>query len=126
MEGCDVGSESRESRTEGAIRLAVKGATQEQLARGIAIARQIFDDLHVEPGRAGACIVAISAYSLDSTLPAPDDDMLSAAAAVTTALEAALRATGGDREHGDYLAALPDPRLLEAFPTLLAYRDKYG
>ena len=126
MEGCDEWWDFRESRTEGAIKLAVKGATQEQLALGIAVARKVFADLNVEPGRAGACRVAISAYSLDSTLPAPDDEVLKAAAAVTAALEEAVSAAGGDQQRGDYLAALYDSDILEAFPTLRAYRDKYG
>jgi hypothetical protein len=126
MEGSDDWLELRESRTEGAIKLAVKGATQEQLALGIAAAREVFAGLGVEPGRVGACCVAISAYSLDSTLPAPDDEMLKAAAAESAALAAALSAAGGDRKRGDYLAALSDPSLMETLPTLRAYRDKYG
>ena len=126
MEGCDDWLEYRESRTEGAIKLAVKGATQEQLALGIAAAREVFAGLGVAPGRVGACSVAISAYSLDSTLPPPDDEMLKAATAESVALAAALSAAGGDRKRGDYLAALSDPSLMETLPTLRAYREKYG
>lgn len=55
-------SEFPSGRREGPLELRVWDATDDQLALGLATAREIFQARGVSPDRAGVCSVAVSAY----------------------------------------------------------------
>jgi hypothetical protein len=103
MDGCEH-DKVPETRTEGRITLAVYGAMQEALARGLAAARKIFDNNDVMPSQAGVRNMAVQVFKFDPTLRAPDDEVLSAAAAFVAAGEAAVRIAEGTHDQGDHMA----------------------
>lgn len=118
------------SRREGVIELRLRDASQEQMARGISAAREIFKRADVSPLHASICHAAILAHEFDATLPAPDGEIVAGAVAYERACDAAVRAAGGVLAHGDELnidqgSKLEAERLWSAVPTLRLYRARY-
>ena len=115
-------------RRDGQLELRVWDATEDQLALGLAAAREIFQARSVSPDRAGVCSVAVSAYAADPSLPEPDAQVRKAAAAFDEAADAAIRAAGGALDSNNELSASqwPDGRpLWNTLPTLRAWRVKH-
>ena len=125
MERGDDWPDFRATRVEDGIKLVVKGATQDQLAHGIAVARKALQDRGVGLGLAGACHIALMSWQLDPTVPEPDEQVRMAALAVAVAKQLAVKAAGGSLERGDYLAVVDDS-MVNVVPTIHAYRDKHG
>ena len=118
------------SRREGIIELRLRGASQEQMALGIAAAREVFNAADVSPVHASICHAAILAHEFDPALPVPDAEILAGAVAYERACDAAVRAAGGVLAHGDELhidqgSDLQAERLWSAVPTLRLYRARY-
>ena len=115
-------------RAEGPLELRVRGATQQQLADGLAQARAVLERRGISAGRAVVCHSAITAFQLDPTLPEPDADTVAGAQACREAYIAAVTAAGGDLESDDDALAFDqgdDGRpLWNSIPTLRAYRDR--
>ena len=115
-------------RAEGSLELRVWGATQEQLADGLAAARAVLERRGLTAGRAIVCQSALTAYEFDSTLPQPDAETEAGAQACREAYVAAVTAAGGDIESDEDALAFDqgeDGRpLWNSIPTLKAYRAK--
>ena len=115
-------------RAEHALELRVRGATQDQLADGLEKARAVLERRGVSAGRAIVCQSAITAYTLDPTLPEPGDEVKAGADACREAYVAAVIAAGGDVDGDEDVLAFDQgedgPPLWNAIPTLRAYRTK--
>jgi len=113
---------------EGPLELRVRGATQAQLADGLAAARAVLERRGISAGRAVVCQSAMLAYELDPTLPEPDADTAAGALACREAYIAAVTAAGGDVGSDDDALAFDqgdDGRpLWNSIPTLRAYRSR--
>ncbi len=122
-------SEFPPGRREGQLELRVWDASEDQLALGLATAREVFQARGVTPDRAGVCSIAVSAYESDPSLPEPDVEVRLAAVAFNEAADAAIRAAGGALDSNNELSASqwPDGRpLWNTLPTLRAYRMKHS
>ncbi len=119
---------SQPRRAEGALELRVWGATQDQLADGLARARAVLQRRGVSAGRAIVCQWAVTAHALDPLLPAPDDEVKAGADACREAYVAAVSAAGGDTDGEEDALAFDQgedgPPLWNTIPTLRAYRLK--
>ncbi|MCK9684383.1 hypothetical protein [Scleromatobacter humisilvae] len=114
-------------KVEGELELRVWNANDEQLAAGLAAAREVLESRGVTAGRAVVCHSAVAAHELDPSLPAPGADVRAAAEACREAFVAAISAAGGTLDSEDALAfeqRPADAALWDTLPTLRAWRDK--
>ncbi len=122
-------SEFPPGRRDGQLELRVWDASDDQLALGLATAREIFEARGVSPDRAGVCSAAVSAHESDPSLPEPDAEVRRSAAAFEEASKAAILAAGGTLDSNNEMSASqwPDGRgLWNTLPTLRAYRFKHS
>lgn len=123
----DPGRPRQPCRADGPLELRVWGATDEQLAAGLAAARDVLAARGISAGRALVCHSAVAAHELDPSLPEPDAGVRADAGACREAFVAAIEAAGGALDSTDALAFAqgPDDHLLwDALPTLHAWRIK--
>ena len=115
------------TRREGPLWLICWG-TEDQLALGLASAREVFAARGVTAGYAAICSVALSAFESDPSLPEPDASVRAAGAALCEASDAAILAAGGMLKQDNELQVSqgPDDReLWNTLPTLRAWRAKH-
>ena len=114
------------SRTEGPLWLICWGS-EDQLALGLATAREIFAARGVTPGYAAVCSIAVAAHESDPALPEPDAGVRVAAAVCREASDAAIVAAGGMLKQDNELQISQGPedrQLWNTLPTLVAWRAK--
>ncbi len=115
------------TRREGPLWLICWG-TEDQLALGLASAREVFAARGVTPGYAALCAMAVGMYEDDPALPEPDASVRSAGAVLSEASDAAILAAGGMLKQDNELQVSqgPDDReLWDTLPTLREWREKH-
>jgi hypothetical protein len=101
--------------------------TEEQLALGLASAREVFAARGVTPGYAALCSMAVGMYESDPSLPEPDASVRAAAAALDEASDAAILAAGARLKEDNEMQVSQGPEdreLWNTLPTLRAWRVK--